>query len=312
MTAQRDPDRLIAAFLDEGPEELRDSSYDSVRSQIETKRQWVVLGPWREQQMTNFAKVALAAAAVVLVAVVGIRFLPGMIAGPGTTPSPTPLVTSVPTASPVPTAAPITDPEGGRLTAGTYLGHPFEPPNDGIGFRFIVPSDAWESFHGDTSGLTGIARYGDSNGLSMGFLQVASLNGDPCHWSGAADDVEIGPAVDDLVAALTSSSEYGTSEPSDVNVGGYAGKQVVVTMPASAGGREPFAVGCDEQSFMVWNPDGEGFAIPGQGSEHRWTLWILDVAGERVVINLTDYADSQADLVQELQSIVESIEITAP
>ena len=32
MTAPRDPDRLIRAFLDEGPTELPDRAYDAVRS----------------------------------------------------------------------------------------------------------------------------------------------------------------------------------------------------------------------------------------------------------------------------------------
>ena len=45
MTAQRDPDRLIHAFLMEGQTELADPVYDAVRATIERKRQRAVIGP---------------------------------------------------------------------------------------------------------------------------------------------------------------------------------------------------------------------------------------------------------------------------
>ena len=47
MTAPRDPDRLIRAFIDEGMTELPDRAYDAVRSHIDQTHQRVVIGPWR-------------------------------------------------------------------------------------------------------------------------------------------------------------------------------------------------------------------------------------------------------------------------
>ena len=107
MNARRDPDLLIKAFLEDGVNELPDRSYDAVRAAIEQKRQWVVLGPWRERQMTRFAIFGVAAAAIVLAAVVGLRFLPsdGETAV-GSQPAQTATPTVAPTASPRPTAAP--------------------------------------------------------------------------------------------------------------------------------------------------------------------------------------------------------------
>jgi hypothetical protein len=314
MTAPRDTDRLIRAFLEEGRDELPDRAFDAVRARIDQTRQGVVIGPWREEQMSRYAMFALAAAAVVLIAVIGIQFLPrGGGIGSQPTPTATPTAAPTPTASPtaVPTASPtpVADPAG-RLTAGTYVAHPFGPPNRAMSFTFSVPSGSWE-VHGDAGQTLGLAKYGSSDGLGMGFLRVSSLNGDPCNWLGTADDVAIGPTVDDLVSALPNETEYDTSEPSDVTLGGYSGKQVAVTMPTSpfSSGR-PNAPGCDEQVFRIWN--AEGFDIYAQGPEHRWTMWILDVEGQRVVVMKGEFANSDVGLSAELQSIVDSIVITAP
>lgn len=268
--------------------------------------------------MSRFATFAIAAAAVVLVAVIGIRLLStdGGVGGQPTStlpPTPTPTVAPTPTAIPTtpPTLSPTTiaDPNG-RLTPGvTYVAHPFGPPNDTMSITFSVPSDSWEALT-DPGQTGGVAWYGDSDGVGMTFLRVTSLNGDPCNWSGAADDVEVGPTVDDLVTALTSSDDFETSEPSDVTLGGYSGKQVVVTMPGTLrpGGNTQTA--CDEQTYFIWN--AEGFGIYAQGPENLWTVWILDVEGERVVIQRSEFANSAAERRQQLDSIVDSIEITAP
>ena len=48
MTTPRDPDRLIRAYLSEGPERAARSGYDTVRGDIDRTRQRVVVGPWRE------------------------------------------------------------------------------------------------------------------------------------------------------------------------------------------------------------------------------------------------------------------------
>ncbi len=64
MTARRDPDQFIKAYLEEGLTELPDRAYDAVRSEIDHTRQRVVIGPWRVPNMNNFARFAIAAAAI--------------------------------------------------------------------------------------------------------------------------------------------------------------------------------------------------------------------------------------------------------
>ena len=91
MTASRDPDRLIHAFFSEGLDELPDPVYDAVRDRIEQTRQRAFIGPWRTSDMNRYLKSGLAAAAAVLIAVVGFNLLPGSPA-PGGEPSASPSV----------------------------------------------------------------------------------------------------------------------------------------------------------------------------------------------------------------------------
>ncbi len=96
MTAHRDPDQLIKAFLSEGQTELADPVFDAVRATIEQKRQRVVFGPWRMPLMNKLVPFGLGAAAVVAVLVIGSQLLgpaaPGGVGGaPSAEPTATPL-----------------------------------------------------------------------------------------------------------------------------------------------------------------------------------------------------------------------------
>src|SRR3954468_19625874 len=110
MTAGRDPDRLIQAYLEEGLNELPDRAYDAVRFEIDQTHQRVVIGPWRLPTMSNFARYGVAAAAVVLVALLGIKFLPLGGTAPGSS--------AEPTETPLPPTTATDLPQTGGLAAG--------------------------------------------------------------------------------------------------------------------------------------------------------------------------------------------------
>ena len=119
MTASRDPDRLIHAFLDEGADELPDPVYDAVRADIEQTRQRAVIGPWRIPDMNKLVPIGLGAAAVV---VAGRRRHPAAAApaagGAGSEPS----VRAV-----EPTPAPSATPRRRRRNRPRPLGPPHPP-----------------------------------------------------------------------------------------------------------------------------------------------------------------------------------------
>ena len=49
--------------------------------------------------------------------------------------------------------------------------------------------------------------------------------------------------------------------------------------------------------------------IYAQGPSHQWHLWILDVAGTRVVVQAMDYPGTSAQRRAELEAMVDSIRI---
>lgn len=241
--------------------------------------------------MNQAMRIALASAAVVAVALVGLTLFRGANVGGGP---------SAPTAtlSPMPTSEPqaLVD---GPLAAGMYETTPFPPPDDAIQFTITVP-DGWSA---DLRGPAVFPSIGDGTsgpaGAAMVFLRDVGLYADPCHGNTGEPDVQVGPTVDDLVAALANHGAYESTTATDVVVDGYAGKQVELLMPSDI----DFAT-CDGGQFWVW--ESAPFA---QGPGNRWDLRILDVEGTRVVILAEDFADTPAGVQSELDAIVESIQI---
>ena len=115
MTDQRELDRLLAAFFDEGTDEVADRVIDAALDHIEhipQRRAW--RAPWRFQTMNRYAQLAAGVAIVAIVASSAIMLagraspdgVPG--ASPTARPSASPTDSSRPTSSPsvAPTPAP--------------------------------------------------------------------------------------------------------------------------------------------------------------------------------------------------------------
>jgi hypothetical protein len=97
MTANRDPETVLDAWLDEGPTDLPDATRRAILAALPTTQQARRgrFAPWRLRSMNGSTRLALGAAAIVIVAVGGIYLLGGLrptgsVGGPGPSPSPTP------------------------------------------------------------------------------------------------------------------------------------------------------------------------------------------------------------------------------
>lgn len=127
MNGQRDPDAILATWLQEGPTRLPDATRRGIAVATRTTHQsrlpsWL---PWRYPTLNGMTRSALAAVAVVAVVVGGLYLLrpgtdqPGGVGGPG---SPMPSVSSAPSATPTPSASPtpsvspIIEPPVGAMT----------------------------------------------------------------------------------------------------------------------------------------------------------------------------------------------------
>ncbi len=296
MTVRRDPDRLIRAFLDDGPVELPDHSYDAVRAHIDHTRQRVVIGPWREPQMFNFARIGIAAAAVVAVAVIGVNLLPGQGpgVGQGSTPSPTP------TASPSPSPVAQLLPESGSLDSGTYYiaGRNFVAAER---FTFTVP-DGWAT---DENGF--ITKSGDEPGeVFLTTWILSHVFNDACQWEGYRNLVDVGQTVDELVSALEDQEARQASAPTDVMIGGFPATRIELTVPADLDTET-----CTNGNLRYWpgaGPDmGSGLCCNPPGNTD--VLYVVDIDGRRLVVVARYYPESSPEDRAELQAIVDSIRI---
>lgn len=160
MTAPRDPDRLIHAFLLDGAEQIDDQVYDAVRASIDQQRQRVVIGPWRMPDMNKLVPIALGAVAVVAVLFLGSQFL-GTAGGTGGAPSASP------------------------GTPGTPVGGTIEYTLDGLPTTTAVDAVA------DGASVSGTAVTTSAAGSHTVQVECAVRDGDTWAFGGTTDETTI-------------------------------------------------------------------------------------------------------------------------
>ncbi len=304
MTAHRDPDHLVRAFLKEGQTELADQVYDAVRASIEQRKQRVVLGPWRMPDIMNkYVPIGIGAAAVVAAVVIGAQVLgppaPGGVAGADPTVAPSPTATAVPSS-----AAPSSAAVGG-LPEGPFA---VQEAVDGMPpITVTIPASGW-TFDPEFDVL--------GKGVEVADLPEAAIllwaypagtgfdvYGDPCQWKSTVPDAPA-TTVGDFATALAAQPSRDGSNPVDVTVGGYAGKSLTLHVPGDAVFED-----CDDGNFTSYGVATDGGTEPSrwqQGPGQIDELWILDVNGATVVLDATYRVDTPAELIEELRAIAES------
>ena len=289
MTADRDIERLLDAWLADGPMQVSDHAFDEAVGRVHRQRQrpaWRLL--WKEPRMSAPLKAALGAAAIFVVVVAGF-----MAFGRSNQSS----SVGAPAASPSPTPTPSAN---ALLNAKTQVMHPFGPPDDRIAFSVPVPP-GWSTF--DDWALIGPKGTGAPGGSGIAFLIASSLFSDPCHRPNPLSeggDEPVGPTVDDLASALVGHPGYVATSPTPVTLAGYSGQRLDLQLPEDLRS-------CDGDFFVFGNADGSLYA---QGPGAIWHVWILDVDGTRVIALIDDYAGTSEHDRAQAQSIIDSITIT--
>jgi hypothetical protein len=164
---------------------------------------------------------------------------------------------------------------------------PCTTSNESIHLTIDVPS-GW-------SGVAPAAVWVDENaapgGAALGIGFGGDLPRDPCVNK---DLIATGSTVDGFANAIATHPVLDATDPVDVSLDGYSGKYIDLRLPADL-------AACPE--FRPWEP-----GIYAQGPNHQWHLWILDVAGTRVVVQSMDYPGTSPQRRAELQAMVNSIQ----
>jgi hypothetical protein len=123
------------------------------------------------------------------------------------------------------------------------------------------------------------------------------LYSQPCHAADARPDIAVGPSVDDFVDALTNNSSFHVSEPRAVRLGAHSGRFIRLSGPS------------DISRCAEWRPWDPAPYLQGPGN--IWDLWVMDVAGSRVVIMAQYFPQTPATIKAELRHMVESVRLEA-
>jgi len=138
----------------------------------------------------------------------------------------------------------------------------------------------------------------------VAFWTVQSVVRDPCEGVTAADP---GPTVRDLANAVRAQPGLKTTAPQQVTVDGYSGLYLEVTLPK----KTSRLLGCNSSQYALWRTDnGDYFAPDIAGTINRF--WILDINGQRVVMNASTTPGEDADATAEVLRIAASTHFLPP
>ena len=134
---------------------------------------------------------------------------------------------------------------------------------------------------------------------------------DPCRWSSTMTTP--GPTVDDLVKALVAQRTRNASAPAATTLAGYKGVFLKWSVPPDM---------VDGEKCDPWPDNGyrDFVSFLGVGGSERYqqladqidSLWVLDVNGQRLVVDATYSADATDAQKTELKQVTESLEFDLP
>ena len=176
-----------------------------------------------------------------------------------------------------------------------------------VPFSFRVPNRGWERFGSISINKSETGPQGAeaiiywSSFPDGGYVDYYGHEARPCT---RLLSPPVGRSAADLAAAV--STAPGTellTGPSDVTVGGYPAKHMMLVV------RED--VGCDPGFFYAWHDvfGGALWTSTGDGATHDATMrvWIVDVDGTRLFFGAATTTEASSDLDHQIQQIVGSI-----
>ena len=174
--------------------------------------------------------------------------------------------------------------------------HTFSTDNPDFDGRYVITMKLLDGYDGSESHVV----FGSDGGQGLSTWTVGNVYADPCSSKSSLLDPPIGPSVAALVTGLESQEGHPATTPTDVEVDGYPGKYMEMTVPAGIDVSD-----CDHGEFRTWADPlvGTRYLEAGQ----RDLLWIVDVDGDRLVIDAAlgpqTTEQDRADRIDMVESI---------
>lgn len=304
MSADRDTTRVVRSWLTNGvtvlPDRVLDAVLDKVPATPQRRSWWLA---WRSNRMTRVTQYAIAAAAVLVVAVVGYNLLPAKPNSAGGVPTPSPSTLASPSLAPLSPGPSPTTPAGSyRVSQPDITLYPF---------TMTVPA-GWLDNIADPSGAS---QGGDAflgSGVVLTTWIVTHVYTDSCHWSGTLAPVS---GRSSLVAALTAQVGHDHSAPVETTIGGLPATRIVLTLAKSFDLRTCAAADIvrlwpDPATTPSGPPDESGGwgLTPGE----TLTAYVLERGGKAMVLMTVQHVDSPAADVAKLEQILSSVRFEVP
>ena len=290
MSTDRDVTRIVRSWLHEDAHEDADRVLGLVLDQLDATPQR--RAGWLARRFpivnNNAVRLGIAAAAVVLVAFLGIRFLPWSTIGDPT---------GSPAATPEPTLSPLLllpADQGRQLNARTYR----------VAGTFAVPFTITLPREWSLSTLTeGDVQFRAGYGLKFrdAYLVVDLIENVfdfPCQSDGRPMNPPVPLTVDGFVEALTHIVNFTAGPVSDIRLGGHDGKAFELTSAINTS--------CTG-NLNLWTIRGGELGGYFSGGGATMQIWVIDVGGTIVVIDGESFPTTTDAVQGELQGIIESI-----
>ena len=145
----------------------------------------------------------------------------------------------------------------------------------------------------------------------LALYRVQNVYSNPCRWTGTEFVPKLGPTVDDLIVAMESFSARSPTEPANVTIAGRDAKMIQWTVP-----RDVDFADCDEGQYRSWTKSSwmqDDFGVryhqaPGQVDR----IYMLDIDGERLVVDETWEPTVTSAQRAELDAVVATLTIDTP
>jgi hypothetical protein len=137
--------------------------------------------------------------------------------------------------------------------------------------------------------------------IAVSFWDVAQVYPTPCKWAGKPM-VDPGPDVDGLATALANQPLRNATAPADIELGGFRGKYLELSVPTDIDFDS-----CDEGVFESWTANGWSSDRYQQSPGQVDRIVILNVDGERLVVDAFYLPEATPEDRAELERVVDSI-----